>query len=84
MASGTSRSDLRRAVVLLVGCALLAAGCTAEAATAAVPTLAGALRSRRRAGAPCSFISWCSGRGSRWGTKIPAIGTRIQNRWPQP
>jgi hypothetical protein len=28
MASRTSRSDLRRAVVLLVGCALLAAGCT--------------------------------------------------------
>ncbi|HEU0212813.1 MAG TPA: DUF742 domain-containing protein, partial [Jiangellaceae bacterium] len=27
-ASRTSRSDLRRAVVLLVGCALLAAGCT--------------------------------------------------------
>jgi phosphate transport system substrate-binding protein len=28
MASRTSRSDLRRAVVLLLGCALLAAGCT--------------------------------------------------------
>jgi protein-L-isoaspartate O-methyltransferase len=28
MASGTSRSDLRRAVVLLLGCVPLAAGCT--------------------------------------------------------
>jgi hypothetical protein len=40
--------------VLLVGLrALLAAGCTVGGGHGAVPTLAGALRSRRR-GAPCT------------------------------
>jgi hypothetical protein len=51
MASRTSRSDLRRAVVLLVGCARCSPPVARpEAATAAVPTLAAALRPRRRAG----------------------------------
>jgi hypothetical protein len=58
MASRTSRSDPRGAVVLVLGCAPLAAGCRSQAATAAVPALAEASDAKARR----ATIMQCSGR----------------------